>query len=210
MPGNTMGGIPSHMIGGVNVGDGSAFKDEFVDAEGTALTSHAPGGGFAWVNAIGSMLISSNEASTDADAQCVLDTGISDNVRIRTTRMVTCDNFTGFTIRYSDSNNYIIAGADAISGRWTMWKNVAGAFTNIAAASDSDIPITGDTILNFEVWCSSIDIAIYEDGELRLKSTADSFNDGATIMGLYIDLNVASVTSFDDFFVYRIADGLTF
>lgn len=211
MPGVVnIGAIPSHMAQSFGIGDGFAFRDEFVDTEGTALTDHSPGGGFTWVNALGSMIISSNEASTDVDAVCVLSAGISENVRVRTSRMVTNDNFSGFVMRYSDSNNFWIAGPDPFNGRWTIWKNVAGSFTNIAAASDSDVPTVSDTIVNFEAWCSSIDIAIYEDGILRLKSTGDSFNDGATIVGLYSDPNVATLTSWDDIYVYRIADGLTF
>ena len=210
MPGAiSIGAIPDHLLG-IGPIDSFAFRDDFIDANGTLLTNHLPGL-YTWVNALGDMTISSNEAGTDVDAACVLDTGISENVRMRTSRMVSNDNFAGFIIRYSNSDNFIIAGADGFTSRWAIWKNVAGGFTNIGTASDSDVPALGaDTILNFEVWCSSIDIAIYTNGIIRVKSTADSFNDDATIVGLYSDVVNPTLTSWDDLYVYRISDGLNF
>src|SRR3990167_467777 len=166
-------------------------------------------GSATWSAVVGAFDNFSNgarDADTPAAVSVLATTGIGANFQILCSRMTVNDNLASLIFRFSDSDNYWIAGPAPFALGWYMYKNVGGVFTQIASASDSDTPAAGDTIINYEIRCSTIDIVVYEDGIERLRSTGDSFNDGAEGVGFYTDPNLLSTATsslFDDITVTR-------
>ena len=208
------GAIPNYMLS-VGILDSKVLYDTFVGTNGADLSGRVPeitiGGN--WYVGLGTWDIQSNAARHGSvnDDGVLVSTGIGANLRVMISRVTAnAENFTGFCFRYSDSDNYLIAGADAFNGAWRIWKNVAGAFTQIGTASDSDVPTGGDTIINMELQISTLNIVVYEDGIERVRSTGDSFNDGADGIGLYADPLSATDSIFDDISVWLLNDGIEY
>ena len=214
----TIGAIPDHSLMG-SLTDGRLLFDGFDRADATNLAGAAipkSVGSATWSVTVGGWDNFSNGARNNdppADISVLVSTGVDANVRMLSSRVTIDDNFTAFVFRFSDSDNYWVAGPAPFALGWYMYKNVGGIFTQVASASDSDTPGAGDTIINFELQCSTINIVVYEDGIERLRSTGDSFNDGADGVGFYADpsvLSTATSSLFDDITVTRLADGIVY
>ena len=213
MPGiPSVSSIPEHMLSAVT-SDGRLLYDSFVAADGTDISGRTPEktAGGNWYVALGTWDVQGNTArhGANVDDGVLVSTGIGANLRAVCSRVTINDNFTGFCLRYSDSNNYIIAGAFPSANTWAIYKNVAGSFTSIGTAGTDDPP-AGDVLVNLELQCSTINIVIYEDGVERIRSTGDSFNDGADGIGFYADPLSASDSIYDDITVWFLGDGIAY
>ena len=158
--------------------------DQFIDADGTDLTTHTMDVGPGWTSFAGTWWIQSNSASLHTSAsqnQIVSDAGVADvTVKVTYTPSAIYDG--ALTFNASDSSNFWILSPDAGDGNFRLFKIVSGFY--IEAVFDS-FPLTAGTPYDLTLVTSSDTITYYVDGTMiRQFSEVGRFNSTATLFGL--------------------------
>jgi len=196
-------GNQSPQTAGVNAttasgGGGAVVSDSFNRADSTTSLGTADTGQ-AWTALTGTLGINGNAAYAvvTSNSVAVIDSGLADGtVQVKLTATATGSVMPRLIFRCTDASNYWMLQARGSTGKYQLYKNVAGAFTQLG----TDIAVTptaGDVI---QAVLSGSSVTIKVNG-VQAATATDAFNSTATKHGIGWAQPTDTTQKFDDFSV---------
>lgn len=167
--------------------------DNFNRADTTSAIGTPSDGGSAWTQQSGTWGISTNqgyESGAGSQTSAVLESSVA-NVDVQATINVAAADC-GLIARAADDNNYLLLITSTVVGGFTIYKRVAGSFTNIASAS---FTVSNGDVCKFEVDSSNL-LQGFQNGVSKVSVTDSA---GSTNTKHGIRSNNVSTARFDDF-----------